>query len=112
MARQTVEIPQEFTDDIRWYKYFTQPMIIAIAICGMIDTLIVLTLSSYNLLIPGLILSAILMLAVLALISFPMPGAIMSGGGMLLYQYVYLRLRHRGIRKIYLRMEDDYFDQD
>ena len=111
MARQTVEIPQEFTDDIRWYKYLTNQMIIAIAICGMIDTLIVLALSSYNLTIPGLILSAILMLTVLALISFPMPGAIMSGGGMLLYEYVYLRLRHRGSRKIYLRLEND-LDQD
>lgn len=108
MGKLREETPQEFSDDVRWYKYFSQKLFVALLIEGVVCFFFCRILMALNLLIVGIILSIILVVATIVLLSVPLPGDdIMSGAGMILEDYAYRRYAKKRNKAIYIKFEDE-----
>lgn len=107
MGRLREETPQEFSDDVRWYKYFSQRLFGTLLIEGVLCFLLCRILMAIHLLIVGIIISVVVVAGTIILMSVPVPGDdIMRGAGMKLEEYVYRRYKKKKNRAVYIRVEE------
>lgn len=77
-------VPREFTDDVRWYRYFTQKMILAILVISILGLLLCKILSVFQLEIVGIFITVIALAIAMLFICVPIPkGDLMKGSGLL-----------------------------
>lgn len=79
----TDDIPSEFTDEDKWFKFFTKPMLLVIAV-GAVITVIVANILKlfFGVLIPFLIIGFIATAVVVVMMMIPAPSNnVMRGGG-------------------------------
>ena len=79
----TDDIPSEFTDEDKWFKFFTKPMLLVIAI-GAVITVIVANIFKlfFGVIIPFLIIGFIATAVVVVMMMIPAPSSnVMRGGG-------------------------------
>lgn len=110
MANLREQTPQEFSDDVRWYKIFSQrlfaTLLVECAVCFLICK--ILSVISTVLMIVGIIVSALLFLFTFIILSVPVPGEdIARGDGMLLEEYLYRRYVHKKRGAIYIKTEEE-----
>lgn len=105
------QIPREFKDEDKWFKYFTKGQAVLAVLCLVADYRIVMGLASRGLFPFGVILAVLLTALVLGsvMIVLPVENFFLTGGGLTiaecLLRYFY---RKRG-RCLYTRnMEEDY----
>lgn len=92
-------VPREFTDDVRWYRYFTQKMILAILLIGIFGLLLCKFLSVFHLEILGIAISVIALAVAMFFLCVRMPkGNLMGGSGLLMGTVLIRRwvLKRRG----------------
>lgn len=104
MADLREEVPREFSDDERWYRYFTRKSIFALLIMGVLSMGIIKFFNFIGLQLIGIYVALILTCVVMAAIMLPIPeGDCLHGSGctcdiilMRLYvrhkkQYIYIK---------------------
>lgn len=108
MGKLREDVPREFTDDVRWYRYFTQPLLIALGVTVAISFFLCRILASIHLLPLGLLLSTIQIILVIIFMCTSIPkGNLMNGSGMLLYDYFFRKILRRMNRLVYIKGLDD-----
>ncbi|XBX10700.1 hypothetical protein QMP26_41100 (plasmid) [Enterocloster clostridioformis] len=104
MADLREEVPREFSDDERWYRYFTRKSIFALLVMGVFSMGIVKFFTFIGIQLVGIYTALILTCVVMAVIMLPIPeGDCLHGSGctcdtilMRLYvrrknQYIYVK---------------------
>ena len=79
----TDDVPSEFTDEDKWFVFFTKPMLLVIAV-GVVGTVIVANILKlfFGVIIPFLIIGFIATAVVVIMMMIPAPSAnVMRGGG-------------------------------
>ena len=97
-------VPREFSDDERWYRYFSKTLIIAMLCVGMAGVFLCKLLNMVGLLALGICLTLICEIATILLISVPLPkGHTMDGSGHLLYRVLTRFVIHKRRRCFYIK---------
>lgn len=77
-------VPREFSDDVRWYRYFTQKMIVAILIVSVAGLILCKILSLVGMEIVGIFITVIALAVAMFFLCVPVPkGDLMKGSGLL-----------------------------
>lgn len=76
------EVPREFSDDERWYRFFTRKSILVLLIMGVLSLLIVKFFVWIGLRMAGIYISMVLTGVVMLVVMLPVPeGDILHGSG-------------------------------
>ena len=90
-------IPSEFTDEDKWFKFFTKKSLVALMVSGIIAYGIIWAARFLGILIPGILVGALLVIIVTGSTMLPYPETeYMRGGGLTLD----VLLARRIIRKV------------
>ena len=82
MADLREEVPREFSDDERWYRFFSRKAILVLLIMGVVDLAIVKFFTLIHLQTAGIFISIILTAVVMAAVMLPIPeGDVLHGSG-------------------------------
>ena len=102
----TDDVPSEFTDEDRWFVFFTKPILLVMAV-GVMGTVIVANILKliFGVLIPFIIIGIIATAIVVLMMMIPAPSTnVMRGGGGETVMDIQLKKRHRKKdRSIYLK---------
>lgn len=111
MANLREKVPGEFTDDERWYKFFTLRSLIAFLTGGLIDFLVTVTFRKAGLGMVGFITGTLLFLILfgLATLRWPQEDTV-RGGGRITGNLLLTALFHRRNQNIYVRMFEEAED--
>lgn len=107
----TDDIPSEFTDEDKWFVFFTKPILLVIAV-GIVGTVIVANILKliFGVLLPFIIIGVIATAVVVLMMMIPAPSSnVMRGGGGETVMDIQLKKRHRKKeRSIYVKgVRDD-----
>lgn len=113
MNKFRYNIPSEFTDEDRWFKYFTKKDLLVIVVTGILTgVLFKLSASLINKPYVGLIIGLIIMGASLFCCMVRKPETLyLTGGGQTLATIILRRLIRRKNRVIYVRGYNEQEDE-
>lgn len=99
------EVPREFSDDERWYRFFTRKSIVVLLVMGVISLLLVKFLGFIGLRTAGVYIALILSGAVMLAVMLPIPeGDVLHGSGctcdVILFRMLVRKRTGRVYRKI------------
>lgn len=105
MANLREQVPGEFTDDERWYRFFTLKTLIAFAIGTALDFLLTVLFSKIGAAAFGLVLGTLLLFVIVSFVSvrWPMTDTV-RGGGKTLSELSVALFAHRKNRALYVRI--------
>lgn len=104
MADLREEVPREFADDERWYRFFTRKSILVLLIMGVISLLIVKFFMWMGIHMVGIYIALALLGIVMLLVMLPVPeGDILHGSGCTCDIILLRLLIHRKKAKIYMK---------
>ena len=102
--RTTFPIPSEFTDEDKWFRYFTKKSLLALAISGMIAYGIIMLGKLLGGLIPAIIVGGLFVAIVTGCTMLPYPDTeYLKGGGMTLDVLFIRRIIRRSNKKLYVK---------
>lgn len=104
MADLREEVPREFSDDERWYRFFSRKSILVLLIMGVMDLAIVKFFAFIHLQTPGIFVAIILTVVVMAAVMLPIPeGDVLHGSGSTCDVILFRLYVRRKNSKIYVR---------
>ena len=101
----TDEVPSEFTDEDKWFIFFTKPMLL-VAVIGFVLTVITSNLIKllFGVFWPFMIIGIILTLMVVVMMIIPAPASsVMKGGGDTILAVILKKIYRRKNRIIYVK---------
>lgn len=94
------EVPREFSDDARWYKFFTNQMFAATLIILVAGRILYAFLAKFHLGIVGIVITGIIWIVTLILLGVPVPKGNLTGGSGLILGQVLIRLWIRKKKRV------------
>lgn len=105
MANLKEKVPGEFTDDERWYRFFTLKTLIAFAAGALIDFALTLLFAKVNAAAFGFVLGTMILIAIVSFVAVKWPMVdTLHGGGKTLLELSIALAAHRRNRAVYVRM--------
>lgn len=105
MAGLRVERPPEFSDDERWWGFFSRKTLIVALIFGVIAVGLCKLLNIFGLLGLGIILGIFLVVIPVGMVIIPVPGNdILNGSGMTLDTMIFNVIVRKKKAHIYIKM--------
>lgn len=103
------QIPREFKDEDKWFKYFTKKQALVVLFCGVVDYQMINLLAAKNLLIVGILLSCLLTIILVGgvMIVLPLDNFFLTGGGLTIMEWLLRYLYRRKSRCLYTKNMDD-----
>ena len=106
------QIPREFKDEDKWFKYFTKKQAVVMILCGFTDYRIIMFTAGLGLLPAGVVLSCALTAAAAGcvMIILPLDGFFLMGGGLTISELLFRRLyrkRNHCLRTKNMEREED-----
>lgn len=103
------QIPREFKDKDKWFKYFTKKQAVVVLLCGVLDYQIVKVSVANHLLIPGILLSCLLTITLAegVIVVLPLDNFFLTGGGLTITEWLLRYLYRRKNRCLYTKNMDD-----
>lgn len=105
------QIPTEIKDQDKWFTYFTKKQAVVLVATGILDYRMIMGAGSNGMLLPAILISILItgVMAALVLIHLPADELFLSGGGIMLDQWllrIYIRKKNKIIYvKNYLEEE-------
>lgn len=82
MSELREEVPREFSDDERWYRYFTRKSILVLLSMGVISLIIIKFCSFIGITAAGIYMALILTTVAMVAVMLPIPeGDVLHGSG-------------------------------
>lgn len=82
MSELREEVPREFSDDERWYRYFTRKSIMVLLCMGVLSLIIIKFCSLIGVQIVGIYLALVLTTVAMVAVMLPIPeGDVLHGSG-------------------------------
>lgn len=107
MAFGKYEIPAEYKDEDRWWK-FTKRQLVYVGLAAGLDYLFFCLLSPFGLIFPIILIDVFITLFLLAIALIPMPSSMyLYGGGMMLETILLRLILRRMNRVIYTKNYDE-----
>lgn len=103
MARVGIyQIPTEMKDQDKWFKYFTKKQACVLFLTAVFDYRFLMWAGTHHMLVPALMFTIFFSAAIASIVLIPLPSAILylSGGGIMLDQWlirVFIRKRNKQI---------------
>lgn len=98
------EIPSKFTDEDRWFKYFTKKTLRFIMVGCLILVLLYKIFSLFGLAVIGVVFGVVITIALAAISMIPVPeNQFLRGGGLTLDIILIRRFIRRGNKVIYVK---------
>lgn len=98
------EVPREFSDDERWYRFFTRKSILVLLLMGVISLMTVKFFIWVGMRVLGIYISLALTGIVMLLVMLPVPeGDILHGSGCTCDIILLRLLIHRKKNRIYMK---------
>lgn len=104
MANLREKVPGEFTDDERWYKFFTLKTLIATAAGVLVDAALTALFAKAGAAALGFVLGTFILIAMVSFVAVKWPVVdTMHGGGKTLLELAAALVAHRRNRAVYVR---------
>ncbi len=103
------QIPREFKDEDKWFKYFTKKQAIIVLFCGIMDYQIVNLSAANNLLIAGILVSCLLTIVLVGgvMLVLPLDNFFLTGGGLTIMEWLFRYLYRRKNSCLYTKNMTD-----
>lgn len=103
------QIPREFKDEDKWFKYFTKKQALVVLFCGVVDYQMINLFATKNLLIAGILLSCFLTIILVGgvMVVLPLDNFFLTGGGLTIMEWLFRYLYRRKSRCLYTKNMDD-----
>ena len=112
------QIPREFKDEDKWFKYFTKKQALVVLFCGVMDYQMINLFAVKNLLIAGILLSCLLTIILVGgflgmlmfftvMVVLPLDNFFLTGGGLTIMEWLLRYLYRRKSRCLYTKNMDD-----
>ncbi len=103
------QIPREFKDEDKWFRYFTKKQAVAMFFCGLADYKLIQLTAAQNILPAGLLLSCLLTGSVAGsiMLVLPLDGFFLAGGGLTIAEWLFRKFYRRRNRCLYTRNMDE-----
>lgn len=102
------QIPREFKDEDKWFKYFTKKQAVVVLFCGMVDYQIVSQSAESHLFIPGILFSCLLTIVLIGsvMVVLPLDNFFLTGGGLTIMEWLLRYLYRKKSRCLYTKNMD------
>ena len=103
------QIPREFKDEDKWFKYFTKKQAIVVLACGIADYQLISIFSANNLLVVGILLACLITIVLVGgvMIVLPLDNFFLTGGELTIVEWLIRYLYRRRSRCLYTKNMDD-----
>lgn len=113
MSGLSAERPPEFTDDERWWKWFSRSTVIVLLVSLCIAYFIFKIFSMIHLVSVGVVLGILLVLSSVIMTMIPVPGGdVLHGSGLLLWVLLYHMFIRKKSKRIYVKKVGDKEGED